>query len=112
RRRHHRLHRVVTTSLGIFATSAVMACGLTVPAAHASARRARAAVRVAAIPAGPFSVDTSHREDVRQLWYRAHETPNVDSGWNGNVSSCTPGTLSQDYLDTTLARVNYFRTMA
>ena len=58
-------------------------------------------------------MDMTNREDVRQFFYRAHEpVDGVDPGWTGSVASCTPGTLSSDYLNATLARVNYFRAMA
>ncbi|HEY1740112.1 MAG TPA: hypothetical protein VGI86_15460, partial [Acidimicrobiia bacterium] len=67
----------------------------------------------AATPAGPFTVDMNNREDVRQFFYRVHDSSNgVDPAWTGSVSGCNPGTVSQDYLNATLTRINYFRAMA
>ena len=66
-----------------------------------------------AIATGPFTVTMSNRESVRQLFYSAHEAGNgVDPGWTGNIAGCNPGTVSQDFRDATLARINYFRAMA
>jgi hypothetical protein len=67
----------------------------------------------AATPAGPFTVNMTNREDVRQFYYHVHESSNgVDPAWTGSISGCNPGTVSQDYLDATLTRINYFRAMA
>ena len=55
----------------------------------------------------------SNRESVRQLFYSAHEAGNgIDPAWTGNIAGCNPGTVSQDFRDATLARINYFRAMA
>ncbi len=34
-----------------------------------------------------------------------------DPGWTGNVSTCDAGSISQDALDKTLIRINYFRRL-
>jgi uncharacterized protein YkwD len=66
-----------------------------------------------AIATGPFTVTTSNRESVRQLFYSAHEAGNgVAPGWTGSIAGCNPGTVTQDFRDATLARINYFRAMA
>src|SRR4051812_5899144 len=66
-----------------------------------------------AIATGPFTVTMSNRESVRQLFYSAHEAGNgIDPEWSGSISSCTPGTVSPEFRDATLARTNYFRAMA
>jgi len=31
------------------------------------------------------------------------------SGWTGDIATCTPGTISQDAINKTLIRINYFR---
>ena len=36
----------------------------------------------------------------------------TDCGWTGNVTSCTPGTISADAQAKTLLRIKYFREMA
>src|SRR4051794_17884141 len=91
-------------SLGIVATFVLIASTVVASVAPAVG---------AAVSTGPYAVDMNNREDVRQFWYRAHENGNdVDPGWTGNLSSCTPGASSQDYMDAALSRVNYFRTMA
>jgi len=66
-----------------------------------------------AIATGPFTVTMSNRESVRQLFYSAHEGGNgVAPGWTGGIAGCNPGTVTQDFRDATLARINYFRAMA
>ena len=67
----------------------------------------------AAVPTGPFTLNINNREDVRQLFNIIHEGANgVPDGWTGNIASCNPGTVTADYLNATLSRINYFRTMA
>ena len=63
---------------------------------------------------GPFTIDVGNREDVRQAWNQVHEaTVGVPTGWSGgSVASCTPGTVSNEFLDATLSRTNWFRAMA
>ena len=34
-----------------------------------------------------------------------------DPGWTGNISTCDAGLISQDALDKTLVRINYFRRL-
>ncbi|HET6633324.1 MAG TPA: hypothetical protein VFG73_11555 [Rhodanobacteraceae bacterium] len=36
----------------------------------------------------------------------------VPSGWNGNVGSCNPGSVSLAYRQATIARVNFYRALA
>jgi uncharacterized protein YkwD len=67
----------------------------------------------AAVPTGGFSVNINNREDVRQFFNQVHDEPQpANDGFTGNVSTCTPGTDSQAWLDATLTRINYFRTMS
>src|SRR4051812_1999154 len=102
-----RRHAVaLAVALGM-ATGGVAASG---PAAHATGAQVR--VHPAATPQGPFTVDMTNREDVRQFYYRVHDGANgVSPGWTGSIGSCNPGTLSSDYLAATLTRENYYRAM-
>ncbi len=66
-----------------------------------------------ATPVGPFAVDLTNRENVRQFWYSTHEaSEGIPINWTGSIDPCNPGTVSQDFLDATLTRINYFRAMA
>ena len=74
---------------------------------------APASPAAAAVSPGPFSVNIANREDVRQFFNLVHEATNgVADGWTGSIATCTPGTVSADYLNAALAQTNYFRTMA
>ncbi len=67
----------------------------------------------AATPVGPFTVDLTSRESVRQFWFAVHEaSEGIAPNWTGNIAGCVPGTVSPDFLDATLTRINYFRAMA
>src|SRR5689334_18426419 len=94
-------------------TAVIFTAVATVNGAPARGTIRRAAVP-AATPAGPFTVDMTNREDVRQFYFRVHDASNgVDPGWTGgSIDGCAPGTVSQDFLDATLTRINYFRAMA
>ena len=69
---------------------------------------------LAAVPTGPFSVDVTDREAVRQFYNVTHQgAVGVSHGWTGgSTATCTPGTTSTDFLSATLSRTNYFRAMA
>jgi uncharacterized protein YkwD len=60
-----------------------------------------------------FTLDPSQRETSR-LFYQSvfMASENLDTGWTGELASCTPGTLSADYQAATILRVNWFRAMA
>lgn len=58
------------------------------------------------------SVDPMNRASVVSFWdnvYQASE--GVAHGWTGNIGSCTPGTITQEYRDAGLLRAQYFRAM-
>lgn len=75
--------------------------------------RSPSLVEAAATPLGPFEVDLSDREAARQFFYSVYlASENIPIGWTGDIASCDPGTVSADYLDATLTRINYFRAMA
>ena len=83
------------------AVSAALLVGVVAPSASA------------AVPTGTYNLNINNREDVRQFFNLVHEAPvPASDGWTGNIATCTPGTVSQAYLDATLTRTNYFRTMA
>ena len=80
-------------------TVAVMVTAFVVPIA---ANIVNALPAGASTPAGPFTVDMTNREDVRQFFYRVHDSSNgVAPNWTGNIAGCNAGTVSQDYLDAT-----------
>ncbi|EGV27806.1 hypothetical protein ThidrDRAFT_4380 [Thiorhodococcus drewsii AZ1] len=59
------------------------------------------------------AVDLSNRELSRAFYnlvFLASE--NIPLEWAGDVDSCDAGTISTDFMDATLLRVNYFRAMA
>ena len=59
------------------------------------------------------SVDIQNREAVRLLYINNYLPSNgVPMGFTGDIASCHAGDTSQAYKDATLARINYFRSMA
>ena len=60
-----------------------------------------------------FEIDTSQREQSRNAYNALFSASiSVDSEWDGNVSSCDPGSTSDAYKRAVLTRINYFRAMA
>ena len=67
----------------------------------------------AAVPAGPFTVDLTNRENVRRLFFGVHQaSEGIPANWTGSVAGCVPGTVSPEFLEATRTRINYFRAMA
>jgi len=68
-----------------------------------------------AVPTGGFTVDTQSRGDVLVLYhcvYRASEDWVGRMGWVGDIANCVAGTVSDDFHDDTLRRINFFRAMS
>ncbi|MFT5467181.1 MAG: hypothetical protein ACI8UO_002285 [Verrucomicrobiales bacterium] len=66
-------------------------------------------------PIAGFTVDTTNRNDVLELYhtvYLASENFKATHGWTGDVDACDEGTTSNDLIEDTRRRVNYFRAMA
>jgi uncharacterized protein YkwD len=64
-------------------------------------------------PASPLWANTQDRDAVRRLYtvqYLGSE--GVPTGWNGNQTSCTPGSTAPAFQNAVLQRINYFRAMA
>jgi uncharacterized protein YkwD len=62
---------------------------------------------------GSFEVDAASREQVRlfhQTVYVASE--GVEMAWTGDGDSCQAGTISSEFHDAVLRRINYFRALA
>jgi uncharacterized protein YkwD len=60
-----------------------------------------------------FEIDTSQREQSRNAYNSLFSASmSVASEWDGNVSSCDPGSTSNAYKQAVLTRINYFRAMA
>lgn len=67
----------------------------------------------AATPPGPFTIDVNDREAVRRFYYSTYlASDGVAPGWTGDVASCTAGRVSDDFLEATRTRINWFRAMA
>jgi hypothetical protein len=61
---------------------------------------------------GPW-VDTQDRQEVVTYYLVDYQSSDgVDSGWSGNVGSCSAGSTSDAFRDAILRRINYFRAMA
>jgi len=70
-------------------------------------------VRLAGNPPVLFSVNTANREEVRSFFntvFRASE--GAESGWTGDVQTCTPGTTAAAFRDLVALRVNWVRALA
>lgn len=65
----------------------------------------------AAADDGPW-IDTSDRAEVLAAYLAEFDRTEPDSGYTGDVASCTPGTTSQAYRDSVVQRVNWYRRMA
>lgn len=65
--------------------------------------------------ASGFTIDTSSRNDVAAA-YHAYFISSEDyasiHGYTGDVDNCVPGTLSDEFQEMTLRRVNYYRAQA
>ena len=60
----------------------------------------------------PF-LDTQNRQLVKSYYLNDYlGSEGIVSGWNGNVSTCDPGTTSDGFKNAVAQRINYFRTMA
>lgn len=57
-------------------------------------------------------IDTNDRAEVLAAYLAEFERTEPDSGWNGDIDSCTPGTTSQAFRDSVVQRVNWYRRMA
>jgi hypothetical protein len=80
------------------------------------------AVAILGIPelrANPETANFSFPNTTRlgaQAGYWRHYAPSegwaARMNWTGNVATCTPGTVSSDYYNDTLRRLNYYRAQA
>lgn len=63
---------------------------------------------------GSFGAIDLSKRDLSRGFYQSVflASENLSVGWVGDVANCDAGTISQDYMDATLVRVNYFRAMA
>src|SRR3954462_10798003 len=123
-RPHHRRPNPIRRTRGRIAAlavaTAVGATGVVGVVGATGAPRRASTPAVGAQPAvvtsvGPFSVDTTNREDARQFLSQVHEASvGVSDGWSGGSVSpgCAPGSVSTAFLAATLQRLNYFRAMA
>jgi uncharacterized protein YkwD len=67
------------------------------------------------VPVAGFSIDASNRNSTisgYHYYYMASEGYADLDGFDGDVFNCTPGTLSDDFQDMTLRRINYYRAQA
>jgi len=57
--------------------------------------------------------DLKNRELSRQLYRLAYvPSSHVTPEWTGNIFTCDAGSTSQEYVDATLRRINWFRAMS
>ena len=66
-------------------------------------------------PTGGFSINTSERLATMTGYHRhysASEGKEAAIAWTGSLSNCNPGTVSDDFQDAVLRRINYFRAQA
>lgn len=59
-----------------------------------------------------FTIDNTIRNDVvsgYHLYYLASEGYTSNHGWNGDVANCDEGTVSSDFQEDVLRRINYYR---
>jgi uncharacterized protein YkwD len=70
-----------------------------------------AQVTPAAATEGPW-IDTSDRAEVLATYLAEFERVEPDIGHTGDVGSCTAGTTSQEFRDSVMQRVNWYRRMA
>lgn len=73
-----------------------------------------AATNRAAVPTGGFTVDTTRRYEVLDLYhcvYMASWDFADRMGWVGDIAGCDAGTVSQDFHDDTLRRINFYRAL-
>ena len=62
---------------------------------------------------GPFVVDTSSREQVRLFHQSVYDSAEgVEPSWTGDAAACQAGTISPDFQDAVVRRINYFRALA
>jgi hypothetical protein len=60
-----------------------------------------------------FEINTSQREQSRNAYNSLFSASmSVTPEWDGDVSSCDPGSTSDAYKQAVLTRINYFRAMA
>lgn len=71
--------------------------------------------RLGAVALGPTltTVDTSLRENVRNFYNAVYPASQpIDTGWNGNHASCTPGTTAVAFREVVALRLNFYRALA
>lgn len=62
--------------------------------------------------AGGFSVDAQTRNAVAAFYQEVYTaSEGIPAGWDGDVASCDEGTISNDYRNAALRRINFFRAM-
>lgn len=72
------------------------------------------ALKTADLETGESWLNTSRRAIVRTSFNQRYlqTQANINLGWTGNTSTCTPGTTLQAYRDAVAKRVNWFRSLA
>src|SRR4051812_17316837 len=93
---------------------AIVATGLVAVAMPGPAGARSHQARAEAVPTGPFTVDMTSRESVRQFFNTVYQSSEgIPDGWSGgSTATCTPGSVTPEFLAGVLSRTNYFRTMA
>ncbi len=63
-------------------------------------------------PQEPPWIDTSNRAEVLDGYLVEFDRVEPDSGYDGDAASCVAGSTTQEYRDSIVARVNWYRRMA
>jgi uncharacterized protein YkwD len=69
------------------------------------------ASETAEAPESPW-IDTSDRAEVLEGYVTEFDRVEPDSGYDGDAANCVAGSTSQQYRDSIVARVNWYRRMA
>lgn len=109
-------HRPRRTLLSVLATTSMVAAALTMPIT--AARADDPTTPVPPVPPVPAQadggiVDAANRQQVidtyKDVYLLAYTT---EFAWNGNVSTCQPGSPSATILNASLSATNYVRDLA
>jgi hypothetical protein len=58
-------------------------------------------------------LNINNRQQVVNYYFENYVNAPVPAiNWDGNLQNCDPGTVDQNFLDSTLVRINFFRAMA
>lgn len=69
--------------------------------------------RAAQTPVSDFTVNTQNREEVVEFFQTTYQASETElTGFTGDVDACEAGTISKNFKEALLRRINFFRAMA